>query len=222
MPLLLPGLRLGASAANHSDVISNVLPLFNVSLERIPPSGVLHFSFQGAKNHGVVMPDANKENTINQLVGAAFGAAGQRCMALSTAIFVGESQQWLPELVERSKSLRVNAGNLVSDGIDPQTLFHISDVFVRLCVSINILGNGCKVNATLAFPQGDQPGADVGPLISPEAKARVESLIQSGVEEGAKLLLDGRNVNVKGYENGNFVGPTILGNVTVRAESEQT
>lgn len=67
-------------------------------------------SLQGAKNHGVVMPDANKENTINQLVGAAFGAAGQRCMALSTAIFVGESQEWLPELVERSKSLRVNAG----------------------------------------------------------------------------------------------------------------
>lgn len=57
------------------------------------------------------MPDANKENTINQLVGAAFGAAGQRCMALSTAIFVGDSREWLPELVERSKSLRVNAGN---------------------------------------------------------------------------------------------------------------
>lgn len=56
------------------------------------------------------MPDANKENTINQLVGAAFGAAGQRCMALSTAIFVGESREWLQELVERSKSLRVNAG----------------------------------------------------------------------------------------------------------------
>lgn len=62
---------------------------------------------------------------------------------------------------------------------------------------------------------GDQPGADVGPLITPEAKARVESLIQSGVDEGAKLLLDGRNVKVKGYENGNFVGPTILAGVMV-------
>jgi len=60
------------------------------------------------------MPDANKENTINQLVGAAFGAAGQRCMALSTAIFVGDSIDWLPELVERSKSLRVNAGSCQS------------------------------------------------------------------------------------------------------------
>lgn len=62
---------------------------------------------------------------------------------------------------------------------------------------------------------GDQPGADVGPLISPQAKERVCSLIQSGVDEGAKLLLDGRNVIVKGYANGNFVGPTIIGNVTV-------
>lgn len=64
----------------------------------------------GAKNHGVVMPDANKESTLNSLVGAAFGAAGQRCMALSTAIFVGESREWIPELVEKAKKLRVNAG----------------------------------------------------------------------------------------------------------------
>lgn len=56
------------------------------------------------------MPDANKENTLNQLVGAAFGAAGQRCMALSTAVLVGEARNWLPELVERAKGLRVNAG----------------------------------------------------------------------------------------------------------------
>ncbi|XP_068873960.1 methylmalonate-semialdehyde/malonate-semialdehyde dehydrogenase [acylating], mitochondrial [Aphelocoma coerulescens] len=123
----------------------------------------------GAKNHGVVMPDANKENTLNQLVGAAFGAAGQRCMALSTAILVGEAQKWLPELVDRAKNLRVNAG--------------------------------------------DQPGADLGPLISPQAKERVCSLIEKGVKEGASLLLDGRTVKVKGYENGNFVGPTILAKV---------
>lgn len=68
---------------------------------------------------------------------------------------------------------------------------------------------------TNCFTPGDQPGADVGPLISPEARAKVEYLIQSGVDEGAKLLLDGRNVHVKGYENGNFVGPTILSNVKV-------
>uniref|UniRef100_W5MYG1 Methylmalonate-semialdehyde/malonate-semialdehyde dehydrogenase [acylating], mitochondrial n=1 Tax=Lepisosteus oculatus TaxID=7918 RepID=W5MYG1_LEPOC len=137
--------------------------------ERGSKNGKRVQSNMGAKNHGVVMPDANKENTLNQLVGAAFGAAGQRCMALSTAILVGEARAWLPELVEKSKKLRVNAG--------------------------------------------DQPGADLGPLISPQARTRVCELIQSGVDEGASLLLDGRNVQIKGYERGNFVGPTILANV---------
>ncbi|KAJ1104561.1 hypothetical protein NDU88_001971 [Pleurodeles waltl] len=137
--------------------------------ERGSKNGKRVQSNMGAKNHGVVMPDANKENTLNQLVGAAFGAAGQRCMALSTAVLVGEARSWLPELVERSKKLRVNAG--------------------------------------------DQPGADLGPLISKSAQERVCSLVESGVKEGASLLLDGRNIKVKGYENGNFVGPTILAKV---------
>lgn len=79
------------------------------------------------------MPDANKENTINQLVGAAFGAAGQRCMALSTAIFVGESRDWLPELVERSRSLRVNAGICADANLHFKQhlslLFHFSHFF---------------------------------------------------------------------------------------------
>ncbi|XP_071504602.1 methylmalonate-semialdehyde/malonate-semialdehyde dehydrogenase [acylating], mitochondrial-like [Diadema antillarum] len=124
----------------------------------------------GAKNHGVIMPDANKENTLNQLCGAAFGAAGQRCMALSTAVFVGEAKEWIPELIDRAKALKVDAG--------------------------------------------DQPGADLGPLISPQAKSRVCELIQTGVDEGAELLLDGRDISVKGYENGNFVGPTVISSVT--------
>lgn len=64
--------------------------------------------------------------------------------------------------------------------------------------------------------EGTTPGADLGPVISPQAKQRILDLIQSGVDQGAKLLLDGRNVNVKGYEAGNFVGPTIITNVTVR------
>ncbi|XP_043930659.1 methylmalonate-semialdehyde dehydrogenase [acylating], mitochondrial [Protopterus annectens] len=126
-------------------------------------------SNMGAKNHGVVMPDSNKENTLNQLVGAAFGAAGQRCMALSTAVLVGDAKAWLPELVEKAKKLIVTAG--------------------------------------------DQPGADIGPLISPQAKKRVCDLVQSGIDEGATLLLDGRGIQVKGYEKGNFVGPTVLANV---------
>jgi len=126
-------------------------------------------SNMGAKNHGVIMPDANKETTITQLVGAAFGAAGQRCMALSTAVFVGEAKEWLPEIVERAKALKVNAG-------------HEAD-------------------------------ADIGPVISPSAKARINKLVQSGIDEGAKCLLDGRDVTVPGYVNGNFVGPTVLADV---------
>uniref|UniRef100_A0A3Q2ZLC4 Aldehyde dehydrogenase 6 family member A1 n=1 Tax=Kryptolebias marmoratus TaxID=37003 RepID=A0A3Q2ZLC4_KRYMA len=94
-----------------------------------------------------MMPDANKEHTLHRVVGAAFGAVGQRCMALSTAVLVGDVQ-------------RVNTS---------------------------------------------QPGADVGPLIS---------LTQSGVDQGANLPLDGRNVKVKGYENGNFKCTTIISGFT--------
>ncbi len=127
-------------------------------------------SMMGAKNHAVVMPDANKEQTLNALVGAAFGAAGQRCMALSVAVMVGESKNWIEALVEKAKTLSVNAGH--------------------------------------------EPNTDIGPVISARAKQRVEDLISSGVAEGAKLLLDGRGVQVEGYEQGNFVGQTIFSQVT--------
>ncbi|KAJ3188007.1 hypothetical protein HDU85_006400 [Gaertneriomyces sp. JEL0708] len=127
----------------------------------------------GAKNHGVIMPDANKNHTLNSLVGAAFGAAGQRCMALSTAVFVGEAQEWIPELVERAKALKTSGGF--------------------------------------------EEGADLGPMITPEAKNRCLELIQSGIDEGAELVLDGRNIVdtlPEKYRKGNFIGPTILSGVT--------
>ncbi|OTG56804.1 methylmalonate-semialdehyde dehydrogenase (CoA acylating) [Acinetobacter sp. ANC 3903] len=127
-------------------------------------------SMMGAKNHVVVMPDANKEQTLNALVGAAFGAAGQRCMALSVAVMVGETKHWVDELVNKTKTLKVNAGH--------------------------------------------EPNTDVGPVISTRAKARVIDLINSGIEQGAELLLDGRDVQVPGYEKGNFVGPTIFNQIT--------
>ena len=123
----------------------------------------------GAKNHAVVMPDANKEQTLNSLAGAAFGAAGQRCMALSVVILVGEARNWLPELANKARGLKVSAGI--------------------------------------------EPGADLGPLISPAALERVHGLIQQGVEEGAELTLDGRNPDIPGYAKGNFIGPTILSGV---------
>ncbi|MFC3533054.1 CoA-acylating methylmalonate-semialdehyde dehydrogenase [Vogesella facilis] len=122
----------------------------------------------GAKNHAIVLPDANKDQALNQLAGAAFGAAGQRCMALSVAVLVGEAQQWIPELVARARNLSVGAGK-------------------------------------------DNP--DLGPLISHAARERVAGLIAKGAAEGAKLELDGRHVHVAGYEQGNFVGPTIFSGV---------
>ena len=123
----------------------------------------------GAKNHAIIMPDANKEQTLNALAGAAFGAAGQRCMALSVAILVGEARKWIPDLVEKARTLKVSAGT--------------------------------------------EPGTDVGPLISKAARDRVVGLIERGVAEGATLELDGRNPQVPGYEQGNFVGPTIFSGV---------
>jgi len=123
----------------------------------------------GAKNHAVVLPDANKEQTLNAMAGAAFGAAGQRCMAASTLVLVGEARSWIPELVAKAKTLRVNGGT--------------------------------------------EAGTDVGPLISCAARERVEGLIASGIEQGARLELDGRNPSVAGYEKGNFVGPTIFSGV---------
>ncbi|GAD24552.1 CoA-acylating methylmalonate-semialdehyde dehydrogenase [Acidovorax sp. MR-S7] len=73
----------------------------------------------GAKNHAIVMPDANKEQTLNALAGAAFGAAGQRCMALSVAVMVGEAQKWIPELVEKAKTLKVSGGTEAGTDVGP-------------------------------------------------------------------------------------------------------
>ena len=137
--------------------------------ERASQSGKRAQCMMGAKNHGVILPDANKEQTLNQLAGAAFGAAGQRCMALSVVVLVGAAGEWIDEIKAKAESLVVSAG------------------------------------------KNDK---DLGPLISPAAKVRVEHLIGTGVEEGASLILDGRGIAVEGFENGNFVGPTIFDNVT--------
>ncbi len=124
----------------------------------------------GAKNHCVILPDADREQAINHLLGAAFGAAGQRCMATSVAVLVGEARAWVPELVARARALKVGPGS--------------------------------------------DRTADLGPVVSKQARARVEKLIGAGVEEGAKLLLDGRGHTVKEAPDGNFVGPTIFDDVT--------
>jgi malonate-semialdehyde dehydrogenase (acetylating) / methylmalonate-semialdehyde dehydrogenase len=123
----------------------------------------------GAKNHAVVMPDANKEKSLDALVGAGFGAAGQRCMATSVAVLVGDADRWIPDIVAKAKTLKVNVGT--------------------------------------------EKGADLGPVISKQAKQRIEGLIEQGVKEGAKLELDGRNPKIAGFEGGNFIAPTIFSGV---------
>ncbi|MND89409.1 Methylmalonate-semialdehyde dehydrogenase [acylating] [compost metagenome] len=126
--------------------------------------------FVGAKNHMVIMPDANKAQVLSNLVGAGVGAAGQRCMAISVAVFVGSARDWIPDLA--AEFARVKPG-----------VWH-------------------------------DPEAAYGPLISPEAKVRVEGLIEAGMAEGAQCLLDGRFCDVPGYPVGNWVGPTLFRGVT--------
>ncbi|KAM7479053.1 hypothetical protein LguiA_027266 [Lonicera macranthoides] len=128
----------------------------------------------GAKNHAIIMPDACMGATLDALVAAGFGAAGQRCTALSTVVFVGGSKSWEAKLVERAKALKVNAGT--------------------------------------------EPDADLGPVISKQAKERICRLIQLGIESGARPVLDGRQIVVPKYELGNFIGPTILCDVTDNME----
>jgi len=115
----------------------------------------------GAKNHCAVLPDCNKNHALNAISGAAFGAAGQRCMALSTLVLVGETSEWAPELAERAKQLSMNGGF--------------------------------------------EAGADLGPVISPQAKERIEGLIASAEKEGATIVLDGRGQKPEKYPNGNWV-----------------
>ena len=129
-------------------------------------------AFAGAKNHMVIMPDAPKDQVISNLLGASCGAAGQRCMAISVAVFVGESKQWIDELAMQMAALRPG---------------HWQDT-----------------------------GAAYGPLISPQARQRVLSLIDEGKTEGAECLLDGSQCTVAGYPDGNWVGPTLFRGVTAK------
>lgn len=137
--------------------------------ERGTANGKRVQSNMAAKNHCVVMPDADKEAALSQIVGAAFGAAGQRCMALSVAIFVGSARDWVPAFVAKARELKLS--------------------------------------------HGTDPAAALGPVISPEAKKRIEGIIGRSAAEGATIALDGRGAIVPGFERGNFVGPTVISNV---------
>lgn len=129
--------------------------------------------FGGAKNHMIIMPDADIDKAADALIGAGFGAAGERCMAISVAVPVGKetADKLVDKLVPRIESLKV-----------------------------------------APYTGGDD--VDFGPVITAQAKDRIEGLISSGVEQGAKILTDGRGLSIQGYEDGYFVGPTLFDDVT--------
>jgi malonate-semialdehyde dehydrogenase (acetylating) / methylmalonate-semialdehyde dehydrogenase len=133
----------------------------------------------GAKNPIVVLPDADMEMTTKIAADSAFGCAGQRCLASSVAITVGEA----------------------------------GDVFAR---QISESATHRKVG------YGLDVGVEMGPVISPASRQRIEGLIEGGVAAGAKPLVDGRSARVAGYEHGNFIRPTVLDNVDPMSELAQT
>lgn len=133
----------------------------------------------GAKNHAIIMPDADVDNVVNSLLGAAFGSSGERCMALSVAVAVGN--EIADTIIDKLQS-----------EIDKLKFGHFSD----------------KTN-------------DFGPVITAEHKAKVIGYINSAEEQGAKIVVDGRNANPTGYEKGFFVGPTLIDQVTSDMTSYQ-
>ena len=129
----------------------------------------------GAKNPLIVMPDADIEMTSKIIADSVYGCAGQRCLAASNIVAVGDRNGLIRDaLVEAAR------------------------------------------NKTTGF--GLDEGMEMGPVITPESKVRVEGLIEKGMAEGARLLLDGRNASIPGYEKGNFIKPTILENVPIDGE----
>src|SRR6056297_1634212 len=129
--------------------------------------------FGGAKNHMIIMPDADMDQAADALVGAGYGAAGERCMAISVAVPVGDetADRLIEKLVPRIEKLKVGP-----------------------------------------YTAGDD--VDYGPVVTAAAKEKILGLVQSGIDQGAELVVDGRNFNLQGYEDGFFVGPHLFDRVT--------
>ncbi|MCD0446644.1 CoA-acylating methylmalonate-semialdehyde dehydrogenase [Glycomyces sp. A-F 0318] len=139
--------------------------------ERATASGKRVQALGGAKNHAVVMPDADLDWAASQLTAAAFGSAGQRCMAISVAVAVGDTADALVPLLK------------------------------------------AKAEAVVVGP-GDDPAAEMGPVVTRASRDRVDALVASGVDQGAEPVADGRGLRVEGHEDGFFTGPTVLDRVT--------
>lgn len=129
--------------------------------------------FGGAKNHMIIMPDADIEQAADALIGAGYGAAGERCMAISVAVPVGEetADKLIAALIPRVEALKVGP-----------------------------------------YTSGDD--VDYGPVVTAAAKENILGLVQTGIDQGAKLVVDGRDFSLQGYEDGFFVGAHLFDNVT--------
>ena len=129
--------------------------------------------FGGAKNHMIIMPDADLDQAADALIGAGYGAAGERCMAISVAVPVGKdtANKLIEKLIPRIESLKVGPYTAGSD-------------------------------------------ADYGPVVTAAAKANILRLVETGVDQGAELVVDGRDFNLQGYEDGFFVGPHLFDHAT--------
>ncbi|MGJ8584633.1 MAG: CoA-acylating methylmalonate-semialdehyde dehydrogenase [Marinosulfonomonas sp.] len=129
--------------------------------------------FGGAKNHMIIMPDADMDQAADALIGAGYGAAGERCMAISVAVPVGDetADKLIEKLIPRIENLKVGP-----------------------------------------YTAGDD--IDYGPVVTAAAKENIGRLVESGIEQGAKLVVDGRGFSLQGYEDGFFVGPHLFDHVT--------
>ncbi|MBA3041329.1 MAG: CoA-acylating methylmalonate-semialdehyde dehydrogenase [Alphaproteobacteria bacterium] len=161
---------------NHPDIgaVSFVgsTPIARYVYATATASGKRAQCFGGAKNHMIIMPDADLDQAANALIGAGYGSAGERCMAISVAVPVGQetADRLIAKLAPMVEKLRIG-------------------------------------------PYNDEK-ADFGPVVTKEAQTRILGLIDRGVEEGAKLVVDGRGFKLQGYENGYFVGGCLFDDVT--------
>ena len=148
-------------------------PIAQYIYERAAATGKRAQCFGGAKNHMIIMPDADLDQAADALVGAGYGAAGERCMAISVAVPVGEktADALIEKLIPRIEKLKVGPWTAGND-------------------------------------------IDYGPVVTKAAKENILRLVQSGVDQGADLVVDGRNFNLQGYEDGFFVGPHLFDRVT--------
>jgi len=151
-------------------------PIARYIHERASATGKRVQALGGAKNHAVVLPDADLDFAANHLTAAAFGSAGQRCMAISAAVAVGEAGDALVEAL-RAKASTVKVG------------------------------------------PGRDESSEMGPVVTREARERIVGYIGSGAAQGATLVVDGRGLVVEGYEDGFFVGPTVLDHVTAQMDA---